>query len=501
MEEKESCRPDVGSSGSGGSAGVVALVGIAYGAVISGNFFGWQLTLAGGFWNAVLVLAVNAVFFLGLSLCIAEVAAALPSCNSPSQFVRECLGSRMALTVSIAETIKIVLVVNVITVGIASYIGEIFQYNTSWYPLVWFLTLSADGLLLAFGGSVSLKMQLCFSLISALLLAIFYVGALVLGPDMSLALDGNVSSGPVVFSRTPSAQGFFYALPFGMWWYLGMEELPLSRSLARETRLLTPALLWAFGILTCTAILTLFLTSTVPPGAAQVSIGGYPLLDGYFSIFGETDTVRYACVVLLFGLVASLHAFAFAAAETLSRSAEDGFAPRLFEKRLKNGAPFIALTVALTMSYIALMILYFALGRDETKLGAVLIAAVLSASIYSYLAQLACFAKIRLSGKHGRYAPPANDRSPLGLPGAIISAALAIMAFAAIIFLCVLDIHYAHGVALVAAVALLWLTVHFILTRYDAMRVRRASTASSRSADSDPPPNQSLSLDHSIGNV
>ena len=103
-------------------AGLWALIAVGYGAVISGDFFGWQLTLRCGFYNALIVFVAISLHYFALCVSIAEVAAALPRCNSAAQFVRDCLGTRWALTVAIVETIKILLVVDVITVGLSSYV-------------------------------------------------------------------------------------------------------------------------------------------------------------------------------------------------------------------------------------------------------------------------------------------------------------------------------------------------------------------------------------------
>ena len=178
------------------------------------------------------------------------------------------------------------------------------------------------------------------------------------------------------------------------------------------------------------------------------------------------------------GLLASLHAFLFAAAETLVRDAADGFAPAVLMRHLSNGAPAVAIVVAVSAAYAALLTLYLALGRDEDQLGSLLIAAVLTATIYSYLVQLACFLVVRSSQRTLAHplAPaqlaPAADQSPLGVPGAIVAIVLALVAFGSIIYLCVCAPAHAYGVALVVAVALLWTAGYvFASTRSEESKV------------------------------
>jgi len=61
------------------------------------------------------------------------------------------------------------------------------------------------------------------NLLSVLLLAIFYAGALARGADIQQHALGDRP-----LAATTSLQGVFRAWPFALWFFLGIEELPLA---------------------------------------------------------------------------------------------------------------------------------------------------------------------------------------------------------------------------------------------------------------------------------
>lgn len=74
-------------------AGIWSLWPLGVGAVISGHFSGWNLGLAVRGWGSMLIAAaIMALMFLALSLCIAEMTAALPFNAGSYSFARMAMG-------------------------------------------------------------------------------------------------------------------------------------------------------------------------------------------------------------------------------------------------------------------------------------------------------------------------------------------------------------------------------------------------------------------------
>ena len=78
-----------------------------------------------------------------------------------------------------------------------------------------------------------------------------------------------------------------FALPFAMWLFLGIEELPLAAEESNDpVRDIPKAGIWARGTLVFTGLLVLFLNTAVL-GAEATGVAGEPLLDGFRAIVGD----------------------------------------------------------------------------------------------------------------------------------------------------------------------------------------------------------------------
>ena len=74
-------------------AGVWSLWALGVGAVISGDFFGWNFGLrAGGFGGLFLATVIITAMYAGLCFSIAEMAAALPHTGGAYSFARSAMG-------------------------------------------------------------------------------------------------------------------------------------------------------------------------------------------------------------------------------------------------------------------------------------------------------------------------------------------------------------------------------------------------------------------------
>src|SRR5262245_31814164 len=75
------------------SARWVVLWAMGVGAVISGDFYGWNFGLAaGGFWGLALATGLMALMYVCLVYSIAELSAALPHAGGFYSFTRNAFG-------------------------------------------------------------------------------------------------------------------------------------------------------------------------------------------------------------------------------------------------------------------------------------------------------------------------------------------------------------------------------------------------------------------------
>src|SRR5215472_8292568 len=132
-------------------AGVLHLWALGVGAVISGDFFGWNFGLiAGGFGGMLCALLIMTALFLGLCCAIAEMSPALPHAGGAYSFARAAIGPWGGFITGLAENMEYILTPAVIVVGIGGYLGTIFGTPHAAEPLWW---------LLAYGVFVALNIR------------------------------------------------------------------------------------------------------------------------------------------------------------------------------------------------------------------------------------------------------------------------------------------------------------------------------------------------------
>jgi amino acid transporter len=117
-------------------ARVLHLWALGVGAVISGDFFGWNFGLVeGGFGGMLAALAIMTVLFLGLCCGIAEMSPALPHAGGAYSFARTAMGPWGGYITGLAENMEYILTPAAIVVGIGGYLGTIFGTPPGWAPL------------------------------------------------------------------------------------------------------------------------------------------------------------------------------------------------------------------------------------------------------------------------------------------------------------------------------------------------------------------------------
>ena len=107
-------------------ANVWHLWALGVGAVISGHFSGWNFGFATGGWGGMLVAGIIiAIMYLGLVFCIAEMSPALPHTGAAYSFARTAMGPWGGFITGLCENVEYVVTPAVIAFFIGSYMGGI----------------------------------------------------------------------------------------------------------------------------------------------------------------------------------------------------------------------------------------------------------------------------------------------------------------------------------------------------------------------------------------
>lgn len=414
------------------AAGVFGLWGLAVAAVISGDFSGWNFGLdVGGFGGLTIAFAILVVMYYGLMFSISEMAAAMPHTGGAYSFARTAMGPWGGFITGLAETIEYVATTAVIVFFSASYADGITTelLGVSLPTWAWWLILYAVFIALNASGS---KIAFQFAIVVAIIsLAIILVFSLMAAFSGLFSWDNlfNIVPEPGQTAFLPFGwEGVLFAIPFAVWFFLGIEELPLAAEESHDpSKDIPKAALWSRTTLIVSGLLVLFLNTGIN-GAEQLRVAGEPLLDGFRAMVGDQLAAVLGLVALI-GLLASLQGIMFAYGRNMYSLSRAGYYPRFLSVTNSKQTPFMALLVGGIIGYLALLAIEVLTAVDAEGAGAVAGAIVLNIAVWgamlAYMMQAISFLILR------RKLPNLKRpyMSPWGVPGGIAAAVIAGISF------------------------------------------------------------------------
>lgn len=280
------------------------------------------------------------------------------------------------------------------------------------------------------GVEITLKVGLWVTMASLAILVIFYIIfyiAAVVSGAFRWDLLFNVPPDPGQSIWLPKGwYGVFAAIPYAIWFYLAIEQLPLA---AEETvdvvRDMPKALIWGIVTLLALSVFTLVLNAGVNGGAAQIGVSSAPLADGFKAVFGEGATTALLTLIALTGLIASFHTIIYAYGRVIFALSRAGYFPRwLSVVGQQTRTPHYSLIAGGVVGLLCAL----AIDRLGTGLvGAALLNMAVFGAVISYAAVMLSYVKL----KKTRPDLERPYRSPLGIPGAYLGAFLALVSLAA----------------------------------------------------------------------
>ncbi len=384
-------------------AGVWSLWALGVGAVISGHFSGWNLGLANGWGSMLIATIIIAVMYLGLTFSLAEMSPALPHAGAAYSFARTSMGPWGGFITGLAENVEYVITPAVIVYFISSYMAGIFATPVEYLPLWWISFYVLFVGLNIIGVELSFKVTLVVTLLALSCLIVFWLSALPMidfqkwamnvGAGGELLKDGHGPFLPLGLS------GVLAALPFAVWLFLAIEQLPLAAEESVDPKNDMPRGIVA-GIFTLivSASLVLWLNPSITGiGAHALAKSGEPLLDGFKAIYGAEIAKGLALVAVL-GLVASFHTIIFAKGRQIYSLSRAGYFPQALS--LTHGTrktPHIAMITGSLVALTVMFILWFSLGADKgaSVIGGTLINMAVFGAMFSYIMQAFSFMLLR----------------------------------------------------------------------------------------------------------
>lgn len=333
--------------------GPLSLWGLGVGYVISGEYFGWNLGLPlGGTLGMLIATLVVTAMYAGFALSYAELACALPRAGGAFVYATRAFGPRVGALAGIAQLIEFVLAPPAIAMAIAAYVTQRFPALD--VRLVALLTYAVFTALNAWGVRQAAAFELFVTVLAVVELFIFAAVAL---PHFDYA----------AFSREPLPNGLggaFAALPFAIWFYLGIEGVANAAEEAKDPQ---RDVAFGFGaaLLTLVVLALLVFFSAIgvagwravvfAPGSSEPSDAPLPLA---LALIVSRDSPLYTLLlgIGMLGLIASFHGILLASARATMELGRAGYAPRwLGRVHPGSGTPRVALVANMALGGLAIL--------------------------------------------------------------------------------------------------------------------------------------------------
>jgi ethanolamine permease len=418
-------------------ARVWSLWALGVGAVISGHFSGWNFGLAaGGFGGLFFSAIIIGLMYVFLCFCLAEMSPALPHTGGAYSFARSAMGPWGGFVTGLAENIEYVITPAVIVFFIGAYLGSIFETPDAMQPLWWIgMYVLFVGLNLV-GVELSFKVSVLVTVLALAVLAVFWTSALFSGQldfsrwalNIGVGDDGKIvelAGGGGSFLPLGAA-GILAAMPFAVWLFLAIEQLPLAAEESHDPKRDMPrGLLLGIATLVFSAFMVLFLNSSIPvkggdpeaSGAFYLGASGEPLLDGFRALYG-TGAAKALALCAVIGLIASFHTIIFAFGRQIYSLSRAGYFPTaLSVTHGTRKVPHVALISGAVLGFAVMMTVYLIKGEAAGGfIGAQLLNMAVFGAMISYALQALSYILLKKNLPH-------IDRpykSPFGVYGAAV---------------------------------------------------------------------------------
>ncbi|MFF3534358.1 ethanolamine permease [Streptomyces sp. NPDC002466] len=330
-----------------GSAGWLLLTGLGVAYVVSGDYSGWNIGLSkGGFGGLAAATVLMGLMYACLVFALAELSAILPTAGGGYGFARRALGTWGGFLTGTAILIEYILAPAAISLFIGDYVESLGLFGlTSGWPVYLACFAVFIGIHL-WGVGEALRFSLVVTAIAVAALLVFAIGAFT-EFDASRLDDIPVDTGAFGSSSwLPfGLLGIWAAFPFGMWFFLGVEGVPLAAEEAKDpVRSMPKALAISLTVLVGLAVLT-FLSATGAQGAKAIQEAGNPLVVALEGDGGPTGLSRFVNYAGLAGLVASFFSLIFAGSRQLFALSRAGYLPRFLSLTNRRRSPYLGLLI------------------------------------------------------------------------------------------------------------------------------------------------------------
>ena len=301
------------------------LWGLGVGYVISGMYFGWNLGLEqGGTYGMAVATLLVVVLYVCFTLTYAELACCIPKAGGAFDYANRAIGPTGGFLAGMAQNIEFLFAPPAIAAGIGAYLHLFLpQFSPTLIALCVYVVFTGLNIL---GTHLAATFELFVTVIA--------VAGLILFASVTLP---SFSAEAFVQNPLPNGWGgIFAAIPFAIWFFLGIEGLAnVAEESINPQKDLTRGFVSAMATLVALCALTFVAAVGVQGWAAIVyesgsqSTSDSPLPLALQQLLG-TEHLFYTLVIIfgLFGLVASFHGLLLASGRSTYEFCRMGNGPR-----------------------------------------------------------------------------------------------------------------------------------------------------------------------------
>lgn len=409
------------------SAGFWGIWGIGVAAVISGEFSGWNFgTDTAGFGGMAIATVIVIVMYFTMLFSIGEMSAAMPHTGGAYSFARAAMGPWGGFITGLAESVEYVVTTAVVVYFSAGYANGVTDafFGISlptpvWWAILYLVFFGFNTL----GASIGFRFAIIVSVLSIAILAVFVIVTFATG---AFSVDALFDVKPTAGNSTFLPNGvlpILFVLPFAMWFFLGIEELPLAAEESHNPERDIPRAGVAALVTLLFCAIAVFITNTAVLGAVKTQTSGQPLLDGFLAMVPK-ELAGVLALFALVGLLASLQGIMYAYGRNLYSLSRAGYYPRVLSLTGKRQTPWVALIVGAVIGFICL-VLVDATGGSTGTGGSIVINIAVWGAVLAYIMQMVSFIVLR------RRFPNAVRpyKSPTGVGGAVVAGVIALAIF------------------------------------------------------------------------
>lgn len=371
--------------------------------MVGGQLRSWSRGFHAGYWEFFFITSLVAPIFICLALCLAEMASMLPFAGGLYGYVRCGLGPVVGYLVGCSEALRYILFISAGVGELGNIIGDLLNAPAV-IPVLWLIFYAFSVPLHGYGGRCLWIAITLFGVSSLLVIIVYCLGCLHFSPHVQPTDDISFGSHGVTAFNTYFATARLF--------YLGTDVLTLAGGEVKSTVESVPrALMGVIATGVVTSFCLLLATAALPPGVAELAEETYPLVPGWTQIL--SIPLQYSPLLALPGVVGNAFGFLVGCSRQLRSMAASGLFPQFllasYQPTAQN-TPIAAMLSASLLSYVILLILYYAV---DDYMYALFHLCMCSSSI-TYICLFAAYVHFKLH--FGNITRP--FQSPLGLFGA-----------------------------------------------------------------------------------